>query len=179
MTTTRARGLHQSSEISERTDVRAGSPLPLGTQERGGGVNFALFSRHASRVRLELFEHPEDAQPVRVIDLDSARHRTGDVWHVWVQGIGRGQLYAYRVDGPYEPSKGHRYNFNRLLTRSVRERDLTAARVGVRVGTWLRTFDAGTRPRALEAGQRGFHAEMRIRQRALRFSDSLESPLSS
>ncbi len=102
-------------EVSERADVRAGSPLPLGTLERGGGANFAIFSRHASRVRLELFDHPEDAAPSRVIDLDSARHRTGDVWHVWVGGIGPGQLYAYRVDGPYEPSEGHRFNFNRLL----------------------------------------------------------------
>ena len=49
------------SEVSERADVRAGSPLPLGTLERGGGVNFAIFSRAATRVRLELFDHPEDA----------------------------------------------------------------------------------------------------------------------
>jgi isoamylase len=103
------------SAISERADVRAGSPLPLGIQEREGGVNFSLISRHASRVRLELFEHPEEAVPVRIIDLDPAHHRTGDVWHVWVKGIRAGQLYAYRVDGPYEPSKGHRFNFSRLL----------------------------------------------------------------
>ena len=103
------------SEISERADVRAGSPLPLGAQESGGGVNFAIFSRHASRVRLELFDRPEDAVPARAIDLDSLHNRTGDVWHVWVQGIGPGQLYAYRVDGPYDPSQGHRFNFNRLL----------------------------------------------------------------
>ncbi len=103
------------SEVSEQTGVRTGSPLPLGTQEKGQGVNFALFSRHASRVRLELFDRPEDESPTRVIDLDSARNRTGDVWHVWVAGIGPGQLYAYRVDGPYEPSQGNRFNFNRLL----------------------------------------------------------------
>ncbi len=116
MTTNPERELHEYiSEISERTDVRAGSPLPLGTQERAGGVNFALFSRHASRVRLEFFDHPKHNVPARVIDLDSARNRTGDVWHVWVAGIGPGQLYAYRVDGPYEPGKGHRFNFNRLL----------------------------------------------------------------
>jgi isoamylase len=116
MTKTSERELHgYISEISERADVRAGSPLPLGTQETGGGVNFALFSRFASRVRLELFDHPEDAAPARVIDLNSARNHTGDVWHVWVKGIGPGQLYAYRVDGPYEPSEGHRFNFNRLL----------------------------------------------------------------
>jgi glycogen operon protein len=87
----------------------------MGTQKSGKGVNFALFSRHATGVQLELFDHPEDAAPARVIDLDPARNRTGDVWHVWVGGIGSGQLYAYRVDGPYEPSKGHRFNFNRLL----------------------------------------------------------------
>ncbi len=103
------------SENSERGDVKAGSPLPLGTQETGGGVNFSIFSRYASRVRLELFDHPKDAQPARVIDLDSAHNRTGDVWHVWVEGIANGQLYAYRVDGPYEPKEGHRFNFNRLL----------------------------------------------------------------
>ena len=103
------------SEISERTDVRAGSPLPLGTQETGGGVNFAIFSRYASRVRLELFDQPIDATPARVIDLDPAHNRTGDVWHVWVEGIRPGQLYAYRVDGPYKPEEGHRFNFNKLL----------------------------------------------------------------
>ena len=64
MMKTPQRELHDYiSKISDRTDVRAGSPLPFGTQERGGGVNFAIFSRHASRVRLELFDHPEDACP--------------------------------------------------------------------------------------------------------------------
>jgi glycogen operon protein len=62
-----------------------------------------------------LFDHPEEGAPARVIDLDSARNLTGDVWHVWVEGIGPGQLYAYRVDGPYKPSEGYRFNFNRLL----------------------------------------------------------------
>jgi glycogen operon protein len=103
------------ADVSERTGIRTGSPLPLGIQERCGGVNFAIFSRHASRVQLELFDHPEDAVPTRLINLDSARNRTGDVWHVWIEGIGSGQLYAYRMDGPYEPREGHRFNFNRLL----------------------------------------------------------------
>jgi glycogen operon protein len=103
------------SEVCERADVRAGSPLPLGTQEMGGGVNFAIFSRRATRIRLELFDHPEDAAPARTFELDSAHNRTGDVWHVWVKGIGPGQLYAYRLDGPYQPKEGHRFNFNRLL----------------------------------------------------------------
>lgn len=80
-----------------------------------GGVNFALFSRHASRVRLALFDLPGDATPNRAIDLDPACNRTGDLWHVWVAGIRPGQLYAYRLDGPYQPEEGHRFNFNKLL----------------------------------------------------------------
>jgi isoamylase len=103
------------AEVSERTDVRVGVPLPLGTYARGEGVNFAFFSRHASRIRLALFDHPEDDTAARVIDLDPARNRTGDIWHVWIEGIRPGQLYAYRVDGPYQPKDGHRFNFNKLL----------------------------------------------------------------
>ena len=125
------------SEISERADVRAGSPLPLGTQESGGGVNFAIFSRHASRVRLELFDHPEDAAPARAIDLDPARNRTGDVWHVWVKGIGPGQLYAYRVDGPYEPQRRTSFQFQQASPRSLCDRDFAAAPVGLCFGTWI------------------------------------------
>ena len=62
--------------VCERTDIRGGVPLPLGTYARGEGVNFAFFSRHASRVRLELFDHPNDATATRVIDLDPARDRS-------------------------------------------------------------------------------------------------------
>ena len=78
-------------------------------------MNFALFSRHATRVRLELFDRPDDATAARVIDLDPAGNRTGDVWHVWIGGIPAGQLYGYRVDGPYQPKNGHRFNFHKLL----------------------------------------------------------------
>jgi isoamylase len=113
---TPGRPLHEYvAEVSEHTDVRSGVPLPFGTFESGGGVNFALFSRHASRVRLELFDRSIDAAPARIIDLDPARNRTGDVWHVWVAGIRSGQLYAYRMDGPYQPEQGHRFNFHKLL----------------------------------------------------------------
>lgn len=103
------------AEVAERTGVRRGVPLPLGTHEDRGGVNFALFSRHASRVRLALFDLPGDATPTRAIDLDPGCNRTGDVWHVWVAGIRPGQLYAYRLDGPYRPEEGHRFNFDKLL----------------------------------------------------------------
>ena len=91
------------AEACECTEVRAGVPLPIGTHEYGEGINFAFFSRHASRVRLELFDLPADTAPARVIDLDPALNRTGDVWHVWVEGICPGQLYVYRVDSAFQP----------------------------------------------------------------------------
>ena len=101
--------------MRETAEIRRGVPLPLGTRAFLDGVNFALFSRHARRVRLELFANSRDETPSRSIDLDPVRNRTGDVWHIWIQGLVPGQLYAYRVDGPYEPAAGHRYNFSRLL----------------------------------------------------------------
>ncbi len=101
--------------VSEIADVRPGSPLPLGVRQRGDGANFALFSRHATRVWLLFFERPGDAEPSRVIPLTPPRHRTGDVWHAWVRDVPPGQLYAYRVDGPYDPEAGHRFNPHRLL----------------------------------------------------------------
>jgi len=101
-------------EVSDHTGVQVGSALPVGTSQQETGANFAFFSRHATRVRLELFDR-SDQPASRRIDLDPACNRTGDVWHVWVDGIRPGQLYAYRVDGPYVPGEGQRFNFSRLL----------------------------------------------------------------
>ena len=103
------------AEVQETAAIRRGFPLPLGTRAFLDGVNFALFSRNATRVRLELFAQSHDDAPSRTIDLDPVHNRTGDVWHIWIQGLVPGQLYAYRIDGPYDPAAGHRYNFNRLL----------------------------------------------------------------
>ena len=100
----------------EESEIQSGNPLPIGgTHQQGDGVNFVLFSRHATRVRLELYQYPDDSSPARIIDLDPVRHRTGDVWHVWVRGIPPGQLYGYRIEGPYLPEEGHRFNSHKLL----------------------------------------------------------------
>src|ERR1700685_4766708 len=89
------------------SDVQAGTPFPIGGQhQQGDGVCFVLFSRHATGVRLELYQHPDDSSPVRIIDFDPVRHRTGDIWHVWIRGIAAGQLYGYRVEGPYQAEEG-------------------------------------------------------------------------
>lgn len=95
--------------------IEPGRPLPWGAYHRHGGVNFSLFSRSATRVWLELYDRPEDDAPAMAIELDPERHRTGDMWHVWLKGATYGQLYAFRVDGPYQPAEGHRFNRHRLL----------------------------------------------------------------
>ena len=101
---------------SEVVEVQAGNALPIGgPHEQGKGVNFVLFGRHATGVRLEFYRHADDSCPSRVIDLDPVRNRTGDVWHVWVRGVPAGQLYGYRVEGPYLPEEGHRFNPHKLL----------------------------------------------------------------
>ena len=89
--------------------------MPLGTEVRDQGVNFAVFSRHASNVWLEIYDQPESAEPSQVIGLDPTTNRTGDIWHVWVQDLQPGTLYAYRADGPFSPADGHRFNPHKLL----------------------------------------------------------------
>jgi isoamylase len=97
------------------TGTLRGTPSPLGVCEFEGGVNFAVFSRHATRVELEFYRRVDDLGPDRVLELDPVCNRTGDIWHVWVGGVPEGQLYAYRVDGPFEPGKGQRFDCKQLL----------------------------------------------------------------
>jgi glycogen operon protein len=116
--------------------VQAGNPLPVGgAQPFEDGVNFVLFSRNATRVRLEFYQNADDSSPIKIIDLDPTRHRTGGVWHVWVRGVPVGQLYGYRIEGPYQPELGHRFNPHKLLLdpfakaiAGVEEWDFSAAR---------------------------------------------------
>jgi isoamylase len=89
-----------------------GAPYPLGASWDGEGVNFALFSEHAHAVRLELFDDPRSGVPSTVIPLTET---TDQVWHVYLPDVRPGALYGYRVDGPYDPDAGHRFNPNKLL----------------------------------------------------------------
>jgi isoamylase len=127
----------------EESEIQSGNPLPIGgTHQLGDGVNFVLFSRHATRVCLELYQHPDDSSPARVIDLDPKSHRTGDIWHVWVRGVPAGQLYGYRIEGPYLPEEGHRFNSHKLLLDPY-------ARAIAGVGNWdflaARGYDSSSR----------------------------------
>jgi glycogen operon protein len=91
--------------------ILEGFPHPRGATHLDGGVNFALFSAHATRVEVCLYD--ESGQH------EVARHTlpefTDEVWHGFVPGLGPGTRYGYRVHGPYEPEKGHRFNPNKLL----------------------------------------------------------------
>ncbi|HZT71086.1 MAG TPA: glycogen debranching protein GlgX [Terriglobia bacterium] len=107
--------LERLLSLCEVQSVRSGVPFPLGATFRANGVNFAIFSRHATGVRLDLFERPEDGMPTRSILLNPVRNKTGDVWHVWLEGIMPGQLYGYRFAGPYAPHEGHRFNPDKLV----------------------------------------------------------------
>jgi isoamylase len=90
--------------------VMPGTPYPLGATWDGEGTNFALFSENATGVRLCLFDSASEAEvqvPLHEI--------TAHVWHCYLPSVGPGQLYGYRVEGPYEPSEGHRFNASKLL----------------------------------------------------------------
>lgn len=89
-----------------------GKPYPLGANWDGAGVNFALFADNATAVELCLFDDNDDAREVARIKLTE---RTHHVWHGYVEGVGPGLLYGYRVHGPYDPNNGHRFNPNKLL----------------------------------------------------------------
>jgi glycogen operon protein len=91
--------------------IRAGLPAPLGASCRDGGVNFALYSAHAERIELCLFDPSGQHETARL----TLPERSDEVWHGFVPGVGAGQRYGYRVHGPYAPESGHRFNAHKLL----------------------------------------------------------------
>ena len=92
--------------------ILPGRPYPLGATWDGEGVNFALFSEHAERVELCLFDSIEARREMKRIALSEV---TNHIWHAQVTGIQPGQLYGYRVHGPYDPQAGHRFNPHKVL----------------------------------------------------------------
>jgi isoamylase len=116
--------------------VWPGRPYPLGATWDGTGVNFALFSEHATGVELCLFREPDDTEEAAKIWITE---RTDQVWHCYLPDARPGQYYGYRVYGPYAPEQGHRFNPAKLLidpyakaiTGAIRwSNDLFAYKVG-------------------------------------------------
>jgi glycogen operon protein len=94
---------------------RAGRSAPLGATVSDQGVNFSVYSRGASWIELLLFDRVEDARPSRTIHIDPATSRTYHYWHTFVPNIGAGQIYGYRVHGPFEPAQGNRFDPSKVL----------------------------------------------------------------
>ncbi len=95
--------------------VLPGQSYPLGATVYAIGINFCLYSKHATGVELLLFDSENIAEPSRVITLDPKWNRTSYYWHVFVPGLRVGQVYAYRVHGPFDPAQGHRFDPQKVL----------------------------------------------------------------
>ena len=98
------------SEGSEK-----GGSSPLGATPSPDGVNFSVFSRHATGVELLLFDGVDDTKAASVVRLDPSANRTYYYWHVFVPNVRPGQLYGYRVDGPFDPWSGMRFDPTKVL----------------------------------------------------------------
>jgi isoamylase len=90
-------------------EVWPGDPFPMGATWDGGGTNFSIFSENAERVELCLFDEHDNEERVELKEI------TAYNWHCYLPLVGPGQRYGYRVDGPYEPRRGHRFNAAKLL----------------------------------------------------------------
>jgi glycogen operon protein len=93
----------------------AGRSYPVGGTLINGGANFSVFSRSAARIDLLFFDRLDDARPSRVIGIDPLENRTYHYWHVFVPGVEAGQIYAFRAHGPFEPTRGHRFDSSKVL----------------------------------------------------------------
>jgi isoamylase len=110
-----AEGAVEKGTLAARSSESEGRSAPLGATVVPGGANFSLYSRSASAVELLLFDRQDDARPARTITIDLVCNRTYHYWHVFVSGVRAGQLYGYRVHGPFEPASGMRFDPSKLL----------------------------------------------------------------
>ena len=90
--------------------LRFTHPLPYGAIIHDGGVQFVVFSRSATAMRVLLYNRTTDREPTEIIDLNPDLNRWGDIWSIFVPGVGPGQLYHFQADGPHEPEKGYRFD---------------------------------------------------------------------
>lgn len=96
-------------------EVLPGRSYPLGATVMDDGVNFSVFSANATSVQLLLFDRYDQPLPTHAITLNPQRNKTFYYWHAFVRGVGDGQIYGYRVDGPYQPEEGLRFTPSKVL----------------------------------------------------------------
>ncbi len=92
-----------------------GQAFPIGATVMQDGVNFSIYSKNATKVELLLFDEADANEPSTIYVFDPSKHRTGFYWHMFIHGLGSGQLYGYRIDGPFTPEEGHRFDPDKLL----------------------------------------------------------------
>ena len=120
---------------------KEGSPLPLGATWDGNGTNFSLFSENATRVELCLFDEEGVSETARI----ALPEFTDGIWHGYVEGLQPNTVYGYRVDGPYKPNEGHRFNANKLLLDPYATEHIGALRWGPEIfGYVMETGDDTT-----------------------------------
>ena len=100
---------------ASQASVSPGKSFPLGATVRPGGVNFSVYSKNSTALELLLFDRVDDPKPSRTLSLHPKENRTFHYWHVFVPGLQPGQLYGYRVYGPFQPSEGHRFDPEKVL----------------------------------------------------------------
>ena len=122
--------------------VWPGKPFPLGPRWDGEGTNFSLFSEHAEKVELCLFDEHDRETRYELTE------RTAFNWHGYLPGIGPGQRYGYRVHGPWAPEQGHRFNPAKLLIDPYAKSIEGADPLGPRQRAPVRAGRRGRRPRA-------------------------------
>ncbi|MCR5612192.1 glycogen debranching protein GlgX [Treponema sp.] len=99
----------------EALTVLEGNPDVLGATVTPRGINFAIFSRDATRVMLCFFDSATSAKPYAFAEFDPENNRTGDIWHALIPDVKPGSLYLYRIDGPHEIHRGLRFDFSKYL----------------------------------------------------------------
>jgi isoamylase len=98
-----------------RSGIGVGRSTPLGATVQLGGVNFSIYSKHGTLVQLLLFDSADSFEASRIISLDARAHRTYHYWHVFVPDVMPGQVYGFRVLGPFDPGRGLRFDRDRVL----------------------------------------------------------------
>src|SRR6202000_2043307 len=106
--------------------LKEGLADPLGATWDGEGTNFALFSAHATKVEVCLFDRTGAKETARI----ELPEYTDQVFHGYLPGVGPGTFYGYRVHGPYEPDNGHRFNANKLVVCPYTKQTVGALRWG-------------------------------------------------
>ena len=103
--------IHDDCGMTQAYSIEEGTAHPLGATYTGHGVNFALFTAHGTKVEVCIYDDAGVEELARI----TLPEYTDEVWHGFVPGLQPGARYGYRVHGPYEPEKGHRFNHNKLL----------------------------------------------------------------